>query len=142
MDSPREQILKAVYAALNGADKPTGTIVHRHRTRPVDQDDLPSIVSFFLRERVDRVIRSVPMTEERVLELGVVVRVEGDPTPDEALDPLLTWCNVALLTDQTLGGLAMRIERRSIDTAAEETNIPVGGALIKYEIQYRAPALS
>jgi hypothetical protein len=103
-DTRRLAMLKAVESYLDGVSKPTGLTVHRYAHRPIEKDNLPSLVIAHdggqeigddvndLYENTDRVILSVQC-------LGN----QAEP-PDDSIDPYLSWVLTALEADPTLGG--------------------------------------
>lgn len=137
MASVRELILQAAVAALNGAGKPAGLAVHRNRTRPFGSDQLPAIVLYPGPDPEDVVLA----THDGGVERRFTVRAEcraiaaGVP-PDQATDPLTTWCTRALHEDPTFGGLAAEIEERRISWAAEETDQVFAAAAVDFLVTY------
>lgn len=122
-DSIREVALKAIETALKvtsvtwhseATTKPTGLNVHRHLTRGADQSDLPDITVYYMGESNDE-----QATDEstRSVRVGVRCRVKAGAgvTGDEALDPILTWAEIALLNEYTLGGAVADARLEGID---------------------------
>jgi len=129
MASIRKQIAAAIESALNGAGKPTGLNVHRMRTRSLKKDDLPAAIVYFDRAQTEnRASQLIDRRETFVIEL----RVQGSQgtAPDDSIDPYYVWAVKALMADETLGGLAHRIDEVGFEVAAvEEDKIYVAGAL-------------
>lgn len=118
-DSVRLQVADAAKAKLeigsvtvNGTarTKPTGLTVHRFPNRPLSTDALPAIVLFFVESPKPRYEASD--TVDRVLNLVCESRayVPAGVPPDDAVDPLINWATLALLSDESLGGLAEKID--------------------------------
>lgn len=114
-DSRRELVLKAVETALEAATatmnssaltKPTGLTVKRSPEREILHDDLPQMDVWVLKD-----VHSFHATNSATRVMTVRVRstvtwLDADESSgDEALDPLLTWAEVALGADSSLGGL-------------------------------------
>lgn len=125
-DSRRELVLKAVQTALEQASvtvnavaltKPAGLTVKRHPETPIEHRDLPQIDLWVAREAVTYDITGV---STRVLTVRVRSTVtwssSAEGSGDEALDPLLTWAEVALMADETLGGVASLVVLTAIAT--------------------------
>ena len=115
-DTPtrRELILRAIVTLIDANGGPTDLLVHRFRGVPVLQEDLPATIVYPIVDPAEPETHGVPI--ERRLLVRLEHRVEGvgvavDATsPDELLDPLLSWANYQLLTDRTLGGLCTDID--------------------------------
>lgn len=118
-DSVRLQIADAAKAVLTSTSvtvngvartKPIGLSVHRFSNRPLDTDDLPATVLFFLEG--PQPVYEASDTADRVLRLVCEHRttVAAGTPPDDAVDPLINWAVLALLSDETLGGLASKID--------------------------------
>lgn len=118
-DSLRLQIADAVIARLealtvtvNGTvrHRPPGFTAHRMPNRPLEAEKLPAtVVSFLKSPRPDY---EASDTADRVLAVALEHRaaVPAGVPPDDAVDPLLNWATLAMLSDETLGGLASKID--------------------------------
>ena len=130
--SRRDTILDALAAALGASTagahaKPAGLNVHRHRTMPLAQDQLPAQVVYALAEEVKtgpaRGLDDKRLAR-RYLQLCVEHRVNaGSSTPDQAIDPLLSWAVRAVCRLPELGGLTHDIQELGTtwDQAEEDT---------------------
>ncbi len=103
MPSIRELIVSTIVANLGGAGVPQGTTVHRMRTRPIEDDQLPAILVYTEDDSPKPLGGQeyrAPLVE-RQLVLYLECRALGSTTmaPDQALDPLLVWGS------QTMGAL-------------------------------------
>lgn len=125
-DSRREVLLKAIETALGQATvdwhseittKPTGLAVHRHLTRQATKDTLPDVTIYLLGESPDPLLEAAVDVAERRVRVGVRVRdtAGSGVTGDEALDPLLTWAEIAILNDYTLGGVVAYARQVGLD---------------------------
>lgn len=138
--SVRERIVANVETALDGGGKPTGLTVHRFRTRPIQKDALPAMVIRFGGEDSERITHDGD--EKNVLRLLIETRVKVDATtpPDQGLDPYLNWLTTSLMADETLGGLANRIDKRHGEWDAAELDEIYAGALTEFDITYYTDA--
>lgn len=135
-DSRREVILQAAEAALDTAGKPAGLTIHRHRTRPVEGDQLPAVVLFNGVETITRQTVQPPMVE-RELVFRAEIRGEGEPS-DQVLDPYLTWVEQQLTTDPTFTALLIRApEVRHVVWDQQAAKKPKAAAAIEFAVRYR-----
>lgn len=139
MASIREQIVSAVVALLDGAGKPTGLRVHRLRTLPIDQDQLPACVVYLVTEETTRKGGRWGPRYRHALRIRVECREEGNP-PDAQLDPLAAWVVRTLVGNQTLGGLAQSVELVEAQWDAERSNKVYGGVGLDLVITYDTTA--
>jgi len=144
-DSVRLKVADAVKARLelasvtvNGAarTKPTGLTVHRFPNRPVTTDQLPAIVLFFLES--PKPAYEASDTADRVLNLVCECRaaVPAGTPPDDAVDPLINWATLALLSAESLGGLAEKIDEGPTLWEAVEEGQRHARARTVYEITF------
>lgn len=134
-NSRREVILQAAKAALEMAGKPAELTIHRHRTRPIDQDQLPAAVIFNGVERIERQSAAPPLVD-RELVFRVECRGEGEPT-DQVLDPYLTWVEVQLTTEPAF--LALIREIRITQTLWDQAPAKKAkaAAAVEFAVKYR-----
>lgn len=137
MASRREQILATWATALDGAGKPTGLRVHRSRTLPLEQDELPAVVLYLLHEETTRVADGewLPIVDRR-LRVRVECRMTGNP-PDQLLDPILSWVIQTLIGEQSWGGLTDSVHEIQSEWAAESSNTVLAACAIDVEARYR-----
>lgn len=111
MSSKRDAILDAEVALLGGASvgshtKPASLTSSRHRTFPIDPSQLPHQAVYAVQEEiVSRVARGMDNQTlvKRRLQFCVESRcVVGGSTPDQALDPILSWTVQAVCSNQQL----------------------------------------
>ncbi len=119
-DSIRERILAAMVAALNAAGKPAGLTVNRSRRQSIETVQLPMMSVYFAGQEnsLPGENRRAPLMD-RQMNVHVISRVIG---ADIALDPLYKWTVKALMTDQTLGGLALAITETSSEADTDDTS--------------------
>lgn len=142
--SVREDVLAAVVTALeqtsvtvnaSAMTKPTDLTVARHPERERTLDDLPIQDVWMAPERLDYDITG---TSTRVLQVrvrSVVTYTTG--SGDAALDDLLTWAELTLMQDETLGGVASIVELTAVDTPdIEERADKYAQAIQTFDITY------
>jgi hypothetical protein len=144
-DSRRLQILDAAETRLNVASvtvnavartKPAGLNVHRFRLRPLQAESLPAMVIYMQTDPDPE--RRATGTLDRTMRVAVesLVKVTSGTPPDDAVDPLINWAVLALLSEETLGGLARQITERGTVWAPEEGEQSFMRALTVFDIQY------
>ena len=119
MASRRDGIIANRVTALT-AGAPTGTTVHRFRTRPIEKDNLPAIVVYPLEETNTDLDHD--NSSEHVLRWAAECRVKtaDGESPDEAVDALYVHCIKKTIDDRTFGGLAAdTVEVRTVWDAIE-----------------------
>lgn len=134
MASVRERILQAVEAALNATGKPVELTVFRHRTLPLEDEDLPAAVVLLGRETVT-LSTSAPVTVTRTLPIRVEVSALGEPA-DAVLDPYLVWVVRALMREPTFGGLVQALTETGSAWRAEASDDPMAEGAVAFEIAY------
>jgi len=139
MASVREQIIAYVVAKLGESGKPAGLTVHRFRTRPIDRDSLPAQVVYpagrdgGIAEAVSEYSGEGDVSRE--LTLRVESRVAGD-APDTLIDPLYVWAVKQIMSDTTLGGLALGVREEASSFDADEREVPVGACATDFVVTY------
>ncbi len=134
-----------VQGLLSANGGPVGLTVHRERTRPLENDQLPAIVLYYLDEQPvlpsGQAYRS-PLVE-RKLEIMAECRALGDNTtpPDMALDPIIVWASTQIFKDETFAGLALGVEEGRTLWQSKEGDQPVAAAMIAFTIRYRTSRL-
>jgi hypothetical protein len=142
--SIRDTILDAMVALLGGASKPTGLNVHRHRTIPLALDQLPAQVVYF----IDEEVKPGPgrgMDNKRVARRYMRVCVESrctatSTTPDQAVDPYLTWAVKALCATQRLTASMHDIQELGTQMDAEEHDSVLAAAKTLFLVEYTTSA--
>jgi hypothetical protein len=142
--SIREQIIEAALAALN-TSTPTGVPqADRLRMEPYQLADMPAMVVMPLREEVEPLKdgRWGPLVN-RTLTLRIACYAYGDAigtvggqTADKKIDPLLTWADAALDSNQ-FGGLANDSLPALIEWQYAAEDQPFTVALADYRIMYQ-----
>ena len=147
--SRRDVILDAMVAALGASTagshtKPTGLTIHRHRTVPLAQDQLPAQVVYAVSEEVTtgpaRGLDNKRLTRRKLL-VCVETRVDATGnTPDQALDPYLTWVAQALCRVQSLTNGMHDITEHSTVWDADEQNFVYAAARTLFLVDYVSAA--
>lgn len=143
--SKRDDVMAAAVTAISVASvtrnaetttKPTGLTVHRHLMRQANASSLPDVTAFMAGEVLDDAITD---EADRALSLRFRCRVAiaDDESGDEALDPILTWVELSLTADYTLGGTCAALRVTSIDAiSALEYADGWAEATVQVEVTY------
>lgn len=133
MASKREQILAAIYTALQGTAG-AGTRIWRSRVEAMARAETPAIV-----------IEPATITYEQntslpkldaTMRVRVVVIVRGN-VPDQLADPTIVDMHSKLMADLTLGGLAIDIQPVLTTFNMVEADQPAGVISCEYDVLYR-----
>lgn len=145
-DSQRELILKAVAAALAVAQvdwhseittKPADLNVHRHYTRMGQNADFPDITVYYAGEPEPDEDATDGAKHGMLVRLRCRAKAAAGVSGDEALDPVLTWAEIALLSEPTLGGLAADIRPPAADAlSARELTETYAETHLQFEITH------
>jgi hypothetical protein len=150
MSSIREQLAAQVVAALSAepagdVEQPANLTVHRERTRPITQDNLPAILAYFEDEEPTPLAKQrfqAPIVERHLnLVLELRVTPTADQSPDEAVDPLYLWAMQQVMVDEKFGGLAMGVTEGPMKWMATESDAIIAGAALHLIIHYRTSRL-
>lgn len=139
--SIREQIVDKVMTLFQAVGAPAGVTIHRERTRPLENEQLPAIVIYLGEED------PIPLAHQNfkapLLERQLVLYVESraigldGEAPDEALDPLTVWATKQLVGNEKLDGLAMGVIEGKTVWLSKEGDQPIAAALTMFVIRYR-----
>jgi hypothetical protein len=129
---------------------PAGLTVDRSQLRSFRVEDLPLAVPTLVDPGDGMVEKSTQVSmgwRESELLVAVVLRaaMEGDQPVEDAVDPLLVWCDAAVCADLTLGGVAMDVEPIGIaHYQAQDGDQPVAEAVRVYRVRamYRRGVLT
>jgi hypothetical protein len=149
--SIRETILSAIVANLVATGVPAGVTVHRMRTRPIEDDQLPAILVY---SEDDEPIplggqTFKPPLVQRQLVIYLEYRAQGSTTvsPDEALDPLIVWgtqtmvSNEKFVSDSFPDGLGMGVVEGKTAWMSKEGDAIVAAASTQWTVKYRTSRL-
>ena len=135
MASKREQILAALKTKLTGT---TGVAERIYRSRPeaFAKAETPAIVLEPISDSaVDTNSIFEKITWEFRVRVSVIVRGK---IPDKVADPTVNSLYTKLLTDPTIGGLAIDIRPSVTNFEILEADEPAGIVSVEFEIDYRS----
>ena len=140
----RQQIRAAVAAALTGLST-SGPRVYAsrvfvmHDSEDPTKSNLPGLRIYTRREESANITAYAPALKERKLELVIECCAKSNATVDDTLDTMASEVEVAMYTNQTLGGLARyaQLQSTEIDVSFEGEK-PLGVATLTYELLYLA----
>jgi len=135
MASKREQILAAIRSTLTGTTG-VGTRIYRSRVEAFQRNETPAIVI----EPANDTSSSEPVSTCKIdwtLQVLIAVHTRGGAIPDQTADPILVSIHSKLMTDRTLGGLAMDIWPVSIDPQLDKADAASNWTVCTYQVRYR-----
>ena len=146
MSASREQtILAEVLARLTGSPlgpitMPSGLSVDRSHLRELAPSQLPAISIYPLEASTER----KGAVSESVLTVKIVLWVQGAAgTPvDLTSDPLWQWVHQQLITDESLGGLTIRVEPAQKIWGFNLHQAPFGDLDLHYRLTFRHQSLN
>ena len=136
MTTKREQILSAVRTALTGTTG-VGTRIYRSRVEPMARAESPAIVIEPVNDTAEQNTSLPTLDWSLAVRISVIVR---GLIPDQQADPIVADLHSKLMTDLTLGGVAMDIRPQSVNFELVEADQPVGIISCDYLIRYRTSA--
>mgnify|MGYP003142643476 FL=1 len=134
MTTKRENILAAVKTALANTTG-VGTRIYRSRVDPLSRGESPAIIIEPISDTPEQ-NTSLP-TLDWTLRIRVVV-IERSNIPDQAADDTIESMHSKLMSDLTLGGLAIDIQPAQTSFQLLEADQPAGVIFCEYEIRYRS----
>ena len=133
MATKRETILAAIRTALIGTTG-VSTRIYRSRVEPLARGELPAIVVEPVSDTAQQ-NTSLP-TLDWSLTVRVAVIVRG-AIPDQLADPIVESLHAKLMTDLTLGGVAIDVQPQGVNFEMVEADQPAGVISCDYLIRYR-----
>lgn len=132
MISRREQLIRAVMVVCAAAIAPARVL--RQPVVAIPREQTPALV---VSVTSDTPLRRANDRMERELVLRLVAYAR-DPTDGYAVaDDLLCKAHLALLTESTLGGLALSISEQETDYQIEDADVDAVAIPATYRITYR-----
>jgi len=131
MASKREQILAAIKTNLTGTTG-VGTRIYRSRVAALTRSESPALVLEPITDTPDINNTRIDWT----LRVRVVVIVRGE-IPENIADSTIESLHTKILTNTTLGGLAIDIQPSTQTFEVLDADQPAGVITCEYEIQYR-----
>lgn len=138
MATRREAILSAIATALVGTTG-VGTRIYRNRAEPLSRAESPAIVVEPSTD-VPQQNTSLP-TLDWTLRVRVVV-ISRAVLADQAADPTIESLHAKLMTDLTLGGLAIDVQPAQVTFEFVEADVPAAVIACEYDIRYRTSVQS
>ena len=135
MTSKREQILAKIKTNLTGTTG-VGTRIYRSRVEPVTRGETPSLVVEFVSDQ-PTVNSATYLKLDWTLTVRIVVIVRSS-NPYTAADPTIKSLHTKIVSDPTLGGLAIDIRPSTVTFEAIEADQPAGVVFCDFEIDYRS----
>ena len=135
MASKREQILAKIKSNLAGTTG-VGTRIYRSRVEPMTRDESPSLVVEFITD--EPTLNSSTFSKiDWTLRVRIVVVVRSQ-TPDTTADATVESLHTKVVTDTTLGGLAIDVRPATVTFDVIEADQPAGIISCEYEVDYRS----
>ena len=144
MSSRRDVILDAMVTLLgsstvNGHTKPTSLTVSRQRTLPFAASQLPAQAVYAVNEEVTagpaRGIDNKRLAR-RKLQFVVESRCIVTTTPDQDVDPLISWAVQALCATQQLAAVVNDIQEAGTVWDQVEGDTTLAGARTHFVVDY------
>ena len=135
MASKREQILAKIKTNLTGTTG-VGTRIYRSRVEPMTRVETPSLVVEFVTDE-PTVNSATYLKLDWTLRVRIVVIVRSQ-TPDTTADPTIESLHTKIVSDPTLGGLALDVRPLTVTFDVVEAEQPAGVISCEYEIDYRS----
>jgi len=144
MSLSREQLILAeILTRLNGAalgpvSKPAGLVFDRSRMRGLNPTQLPAGSIYPMDEGFQR----KGNTAEATLTAKIALWEKGSAEVpiDQDLDPIWLWTHQQVMSDESLGGLCLRIEPAQKIWGFNLSQAPFGDLDLHYLITYRHQA--
>lgn len=148
----RRRVLEEVKALLDASEKPeVGTAgvqgstatptVHRSRSTPLEDDDLPAVAVFAVEDQVlEEDMEGLEHRFRVAVEARVKTKDELQEPADDLLEELVGWVVPVLMADPTLGGTIRRLRYTGVEWAPGRIlNQGFGAAQVLFEPRFSAP---
>ena len=135
MTSKREQILAKIKTNLSGTTG-VGSRIFRSRSEPLTRAESPSLVIEFVTDQ-PTINSATYLKLDWTLRVRIVVVVRSQ-TPDTSADPTIESLHTKIVSDPTLGGLAIDVRPSTVTFDVIEADQPAGVVFCEYEIDYRS----
>jgi len=133
MATKREQILAALKTSLTGTTG-AGTRIYRSRVEPfVREESIAVVLEPVSDTPTDQTIHTKITWDFRV-RISVIVR---GSIPDSNADSTIESLHAKVMTDPTIGGLAIDIRPSTTTFEIVEADQPAGIISCEYDIEYR-----
>lgn len=131
--SKREQILVAITAALAGTTG-VGNRIYRSRVAAFQRGEAPAITVEPLRDTASQTLSLPKLDWQLLVRIAVIVR--GHP-PDQLADPIVSDMHSRLMSDLSLGGLAIDIQPQTVTFEMADGDQGPGVVVCDFLVQYR-----
>ena len=130
--SRREQILSYAATALAGTTQ-VGSRIYRSRVEAFSREEAPAIV---IEPGIDRAVEFSSCKLDWTLELIIAIYTRGQ-IPDQLADPIVVDVNTRLMTDRSMGGLAIDILPAMMDPQRDKADLTSLWTVLTYKVRYR-----
>jgi hypothetical protein len=130
----REQILDAIATTLAGTVE-VGSRIYRSRQEAFARNEAPCL----LIEPGTDTAREEPVSNCKIdwrLPVAITIHTRG-PIPEQLAGPIIADVHTRLLSDRTLGGLAMDIWPADVNHQREQADATAGWTTATYNVRYR-----
>lgn len=135
MSSRREQILTHIATTLAGTTQ-VGSRIYRSRAEAFARDEAPALI---IEPAGDSPQPYSTCKLDWTLDVAVVAYVRG-PIPDQLADPIVVDLHSRLMSDRTLGGLAIDILPGPVEYQRDKADLTSLWQVNPFRIRYRTPA--
>jgi len=138
MSTRRESILAAIATTLAGTTN-VGTRIYRNRVEPISKNESPALVIEPVKD-ICQQNTSLP-TLDWTLRVRIVV-ISRALIADQAADPTIASLHSKLMSDLTLGGLAIDVQPAEVKFDFVEADTPAGVFSCEFDVRYRTSVTS
>jgi hypothetical protein len=131
VSSIRERIVLAVLARVGEAIAPVPVL--RQPTVPLTREESPALLLVI---EGDAITRKANLAADRVLQLRLVAIARGAAAFAQT-DQIIVAAHAALLSEPSLGGLAIGIDETDLEWDAEDADAGAVALPVRFEIRYR-----
>ena len=131
----REQIMAAVATALVNTTG-VSTRIYRSRVEAFSRNESPALVI----EPGTDTAASEPVSTCKIdwtFQLIIAVYTRG-AIPDQVADPVIKSVHSKLMTDRSIGGLAMDLWPVSVEPQLASADLPALWTVLTYQVRYRS----
>ena len=134
MASKREQILAAIKTNLANTTG-VGTRIYRSRVEALTRSETPAIIIEPVSDTPqDTNSFNNKITWEFKIRISVIAR---GSTPDNVADPTIESLHTKVMTDPSVGGLALDVRPSTTSFELLEADEPAGVISCEFDIEYR-----
>jgi len=134
MATKRERILAAITTSLANTTG-VGTRIYRSRVEALTRSETPALIIEPISDTPeDTQTFNDKVTWEFKIRISVIVR---GTTPDQVADPTIESLHTKVLTDPSVGGLALDVRPSTTSFEILEADQPAGVISCEFDITYR-----